>query len=72
MSEGNVKPTNPVVAEAHEVDTFRELDLSLVVAGIPSIVLTACSDPPAKMFASEALPTILCEHRRRRNQINFA
>jgi hypothetical protein len=25
MSEGNVKPpTNPVVAEAHEVDTFRE------------------------------------------------
>lgn len=25
MSEGAVKPpTNPVVAEAHEVDTFRE------------------------------------------------
>ncbi len=25
MSEGNTKPpTNPVVAEAHEVDTFRE------------------------------------------------
>jgi len=71
MSEGNVKPTNPVVAEAHEVDTFRELT-TLVVAGIPSIVLTACSDPPAKMFVSEALPTILCEHRRRRNQINFA
>ena len=26
MSEGDVKPpTNPVVAEAHEVDTYREL-----------------------------------------------
>jgi hypothetical protein len=25
MSEGNVKPpTNPVVAEAHQVDTFRK------------------------------------------------
>lgn len=24
MSEGDVKPTTHVVAEAHEVDTFRE------------------------------------------------
>jgi len=23
MSEGGVKPTNPVVAEAHDVDTFH-------------------------------------------------
>jgi hypothetical protein len=24
MSDGGAKPLNPVVAEAHEVDTFRE------------------------------------------------
>ena len=29
MSEGDVKPNSRVVAEAHEVDTFRELKLQI-------------------------------------------
>jgi hypothetical protein len=49
MSEGEVKPpTNPVVAEAHEVDTFREYRKCHCNA----IMLTAL-DPPKKMFLSK-------------------
>jgi hypothetical protein len=49
MAEGGAKPpTNPVVAEAHDVDTFRECREEYCRA----IMLTA-TDPPKKMFLSK-------------------
>ena len=48
MSEGKVKPSTPVVAEAHDVDTFRESRTQAIRAKYAVTDPPSPSRPPAK------------------------
>lgn len=53
MSEGKVKPSTPVVAEAHDVDTFRESRTQAIRAKHAVTDPHPPPDPPQKMFESK-------------------